>query len=90
MAVLGRRGGRRMPRVHLKRKEYAVKDFVGWVLMTGKELGLKKQDIAEKLNISSQSLSYKLNTGKFDIKEVLTLFETLEAEDEEILKLMKL
>lgn len=85
-----------MPRVAIKKKEYMIKDFTGWVLQKMKMNRLKQQDVADMLGIAQSSFSERINKcindGKniFSYEEVIMLLEEFNATDEEILRLMKL
>ena len=85
-----------MPRVAIKKKEYMIKDFTGWVIQKMKMNGLRQQDIADILGIAQGSFSTRvkkcIKTGQniFSFEEAIVLLKELEATDEEILRLMKL
>lgn len=85
-----------MPRVAIKKKEYMIKDFTGWVLQKARMSGLKQKDIAEMLGIAPSSFCERLKkcikTGQniFSLEEAIMLLKAFEATDEEILRLMKL
>lgn len=85
-----------MPRVTIKKKDYKLKDFKGWVDKQRRIHGLKQIDVAKALGISQQGLSARLKVedGKmpdpFSYGDLLTLFDLFETTDEEKLYLMKL
>lgn len=90
-----------MPRVTLKKKDYMVEDFPGWISGRMHKLGIRQTALAQNLGISQPCLSKRLSPprGKkaerkeidlFSYGDLLTLFKELEATDEEILQLMKL
>ena len=85
-----------MPRVAIKKKEYMIKDFTGWVLQKMKMNGLRQQDIADILGIAQGSFSTRekkcIKTGQniVSFEEAIMLLKEFEATDEEILRLMKL
>ena len=85
-----------MPRVAIKKKEYMIKDFTGWVIQKMKMNGLRQQDIADILGIAQGSFSTRvkkcIKTGQniFSYEEAIILLKAFEATDEEILRLMKL
>ena len=85
-----------MPRVAIKKKEYMIKDFTGWVLQKMKMNGLRQQDVADMLGIAQGSFSTRvkkcIKTGQniFSLEEAIMLLKSFEATDEEILRLMKL
>lgn len=81
-----------MPRVTLKKKEYMIADLPGWIAGRMHKLGLRQTDVAKSLGIRQPSLSGRLSKGEdlFSYGDLLTLFEELDATDEEILRLMRL
>ena len=85
-----------MPRVTIKKKEYMIKDFTGWVLQKARMNGLKQKDVADMLGIAQSSFSTRvkkcIKTGQniFSYEEAIILLKAFEATDEEILRLMKL
>lgn len=85
-----------MPRVPIKKKEYMIKDFTGWVLQKARMRGLWQKDIAKILNIAPSSFSTRvtkcIEEGQniFSFEEAIVLLKEFEATDEEILRLMKL
>ena len=85
-----------MPRVAIKKKEYMIKDFTGWVLQKARMAGLKQKDIAEMLGIAPSSFCMRLKKcvedgqNIFSLEEGMVLLKALDATDEEILRLMKL
>lgn len=86
-----------MPRVSLKKKEYMIVDLPGWIQGRMHRLGLKQKTVARELGISQPAFSLRLKPQKgkkiqdiFSYGDLLTLFECLEATDEEILRIMRL
>jgi len=86
-----------MPRVSFKKKEYMIKDLPGWIVGKMYVKGLKQKDIAEALDITPQAFCQKLkNKDKgspkdcFSYGDLLTIFDVLDATDEEKLRLLKL
>ncbi|MDE6749900.1 MAG: hypothetical protein K2K21_12690 [Lachnospiraceae bacterium] len=91
-----------MPRAALsleQKKVYKVKDLAGWIYGRMHSKGLKQEDLAKALNITSQAFSSRLNpktyeknkrADPFKYGDLLILFKVLEATDEEILWLMRL
>lgn len=78
-----------MPRIASKKKEYAVVDFRKWLYGELKTKGIRQADVAEWFGISQQATSVKIRTGNFDLMELLTIFEKLETDSEQIGKLLK-
>ncbi len=81
-----------MPRVTINKKDYKIKDLPGWIVGRMHVLGLKQEDIARELGLSQSAVSTRLNKKKYESGEVkdpfsygelLTLFQVLEATDEE-------
>lgn len=86
-----------MPRIAANRKEYMIKDFAAWVSGKMHVMKIKQADMADKLGITQQALSARLNTGEnkkpkdsFSYGDILTIFEVLEATDEEKQRFMTL
>lgn len=79
-----------MPRVTIKKKEYKVSDFSKWLVGKMYECKLRQEDMAKLIGITQPAFSNRLKKGLFEYSEMLTLFQELNATDEEILKLMKL
>ncbi len=78
-----------MPRVSINRKKYMIKDFPGWAKEMIKKKGFKQEKVAERMNMSQQSLSQRL-CGKieFTYSELVDLFEILELPEEDIIRWM--
>ena len=79
-----------MPRVHLKKKDYKVNDFCKWLKGKLASEGISQTELAEVINLTQPTISYKIKTGQFDLKEIITIFDFLKATDEEIIKAVKL
>lgn len=56
-----------MPRVELKKKEYKILDFKGWVVKQMKLTGKRQYEVAEALGISPGRLSLMLKIP--DVKD---------------------
>jgi hypothetical protein len=79
-----------MPKIKpLSRSERRREYFTKW--LRGKKAQEKVNNIAisDRLSISEQSVSFKNRRGSYSYLELVELFDTLHATDEEILKLMK-
>ena len=88
-----------MPRVAIKKKEYKILDFKGWIVHQMKMSGLTQYDIAEALGISQPNVSRMLKVPKrgerveidvFTYGDLLTLCELFEVSDEEKIRLLTL
>lgn len=77
-------------------KKNKVKDLPKFIVSKLYENDMTRQDYAESIGITKQSLSYRLKQEKekgsdlFTYGDLLTLFRETNATDEEILKVMKL
>lgn len=78
-----------MPRIKQFKKQYMAKDFPVWVIGTMRVLGITQKQLAEELGITQPTLSYKLKNCQFEYVELLTIFQTLKADDSTIVRLMK-
>lgn len=77
-----------MPRIKQNYAVYSAQDLKR--ITDQKRVGIYNQEeLGKRLNMSQQSLSIKLRNGKFTMKELQKLFQTLDFSDEEILKVMK-
>lgn len=84
-----------MPRVTLKKRDYKLKDFKGWVNGQMRVHGLNQEEVARKLGITQQGLSARLKVRNsempdpFSYGDLLILFDLFETTDEEKLRLLK-
>lgn len=77
-----------MPRIKQNYAVYSAQDLKR--ITDQKRVGIYNQEeLGKRLNMSQQSLSKKLQHGKFTMKELQKLFKTLNFSDKEILKVMK-
>ena len=79
-----------MPRVAIKKKDYMKKDMIEWIRQTMYALKISQERIGAILGLSQQCMSYRLRTGQFTYMELIEIFKTLQATDEEIIKFMKI
>lgn len=77
-----------MPRVKIKRHDYMVKDFSKWLIGEQKVNGYTQADLAEMLGCSQQTISRKIRTGDFNVKELIILFEKFGTRPEEVGKVL--
>ena len=67
-----------MPRIAINAKKYAMQDLGACIVDRRKRLGLTQADIAEKLGISQQQVSYmEKNPGRITQADMFTLREIL-------------
>lgn len=78
-----------MPRIRQYRQKYMLNDIGAWV--AGRMMRQRKTQsvVADEMGISQQALSLKIRNNQFTYGDLLKLFKILNAEDSEILKLMK-
>ena len=79
-----------MPRVTIKKKEYMISDLSQWIVGRMYAMEIRQRDMAELLGITQPAFCNKLKINYFTYGELLSILKTLEATDEEILRLMKL
>lgn len=79
-----------MPRVHLNRKTYKVKDISGWIVGRMYSMNIHQKQMSEELGISQQAFSKKLKNSNFTYSDLLTIIKVLNPEDEEIVKLLRI
>lgn len=87
-----------MPRVAIKKKDYMVTDLQGWIIGRMRMKKIRQADMAAELHITPQALSARLkppDKGKapkdpFSYGDLLTIFQLLEATDEEKIRLLSL
>lgn len=77
-----------MPRVDAYKEKYLVKDFEKAVK---KKMAMEftQAELGEKFGgISQSGMGYKIRNGKFDLVEMVRLFNVLEFSNEEVLKVL--
>lgn len=79
-----------MPRACINTKHYKQETIGGWIVSQLFKKNLKRAALAEALDITVQGLNWKLHNNSFDYGDLLTVFEFLGSEDEEVLFVMKL
>ncbi len=84
-----------MPRVAINKKKYMLQDLYVWISGKMSLKDMTQEDLGDILGISQEAVSARLSglkQGKDTLKynDLLTIFKTFEATDEEILKFMKL
>lgn len=78
-----------MPRVTLKKREYAEKDFIKWLKSEMEDRGIKQEDMGKLLGISQQAFSARVKKRQFNIKEVMIIFHEFDTPTDEIGHLLK-
>lgn len=76
-----------MARIETKRQKM-VRKLREFILGRMSAQHIKQQYVAEKLFITQPTVCYKLKTMTFDVSELMTLFEILEVEPDEVSRLM--
>lgn len=91
-----------MPRVDIKKKEYKLKDFKGWVRAQMHINHKTQKEVGEVLGLSQSKVSVMLKTpdtkkkeenvdlDPFSYGQLLVLFQLFDTPDEERLRLLKL
>lgn len=79
-----------MPRVQINRKKYMVTDLRRWIIGQMRVMHVNQEEMGKVIGVNQSGFSKRLSKGKFDHVELISIFERLEATDEEILRLMKL
>lgn len=78
-----------MPRVSINKKKYLKTDLREWIIGRMKSLNLTQEDMSKLMNITQQAFGYRLREGNFKNDQLYVIFETLQATDEDILRLMR-
>lgn len=79
-----------MPKVYLDRKEKKKDNLVEFITGRMKTLKLRQQDMADEIDITQPAFTNRLEKGYFTYEDLLSVFNKLEATDEEIVRLMRL
>lgn len=79
-----------MPKVCINKKQYKEESIGSWVVSQLFKKRLKRQLLADALDITRQALHWKLHNNSFSYSDMLTIFEFFESTDDEILQVMKL
>lgn len=66
-----------------------INDLGAWITGQLYKNHATQQELAKELKITQQGLSYKLKTNSFSYGDMLTIFEFLKTEEEQIIQLMK-
>ena len=79
-----------MPRLKIDDRESKKKTMRSWIKSQLSEQGITQTQISNRMNITSRGFRYKMQSMDFSYFELLTLFTTLDTDEKEIAKLMKL
>lgn len=77
-----------MPRVRIKKYDYATKDFCCWLRGEMARNGIRQRDLATELGVTQQSFSGKIRNGTFTLKDLLVIFGQIRPEAEQLGKLL--
>ena len=76
-----------MPRIAINAKKYAMQDLGACIVDRRRRLGLTQSDIAEKLGISQQQVSYmEKNPGRITQEDMFELNKLLNLDIPQLLK----
>lgn len=80
-----------MPRVvNINQQQRLRDDFYGWMLVEMKKQKITNAEMAETLGMSKQTFNYYKNNMKFTFTQLVLIFNKLNADEERIIKLMKM
>ena len=69
--------------------KFVIDRFVEFVDGRRRRLKKRQTDLGNALGITQQAFSHRMEGAKFELLDLVKLFEELEATDEEILRIMK-
>lgn len=78
-----------MPKVSINKELYKAKNLKKLIEMKMIQYEYKQKDLARVLNISQPALSKKMNENNYSLADFVTITETLNFTDEEILKAVR-
>lgn len=84
------KGGGKVPRVAIKKKEYMISDLSQWIAGRMYSRNIKQDEMGDLIGINQSSFCKRLKAGNFSYGDLISILKKLEATDEEILRLMKL
>jgi len=79
-----------MPRITSRRKFYKEKDIGSWVRGEMAKKKIRQKQMADCMGITQQAFGQKVNKNQFTYSDLLTIFQELQTEDAEIVKLMRI
>lgn len=78
-----------MPRVYITKQQQMNNRLVSLIYGTMKVQHVTQRQMADKLGISQQAYAKKLKKCQFTFVDLVTIFEVLDMQDEEILSVMR-
>jgi DNA-binding transcriptional regulator LsrR (DeoR family) len=78
-----------MPRVYITKQQQMNNRLVSLIYGTMKVQHVTQRQMADKLGISQQAYAKKLKKCQFTFVDLVTIFEELDMQDEEILSVMR-
>ena len=78
-----------MPRVYITKQQQMNNRLVSLIYGTMKVQHVTQRQMADKLGISQQAYAKKLKNSQFTFVDLVTIFEVLDMQDEEILSVMR-
>jgi len=79
-----------MPKTYLSDADRALARFQRWYKSAKAGNDVTDAQIARKLDVTQQAVSYKMKKGSLTLTDLMLIFRELGATDEEILKIMKM
>ena len=79
-----------MPKGFLREKDYKVQSFTTYVLGEMGIRGITQEELAKKMGITQQGVSWKITHRYWTHKDIIFLFDLFKTPDETILQLMRL
>ena len=80
-----------MPKVlPLSKTERKKEEFKKWIRGKRSAEGVTQEMLAKKMGITQQAAGVKLRKSQYSLEDLLILFQSVNATDEEILRMMKL
>lgn len=78
-----------MPRITSRKKMYMEKDIGSWVRGEMARKKIRQKHMADCMGITQQAFGQKVIKNQFTYADLLTIFQELQTEDEDIIRLMK-
>lgn len=78
-----------MPKVYITKQQQMNNRLVSLIYGTMKVQHVTQRQMADKLGISQQAYAKKLKNSQFTFVDLVTIFEELDMQDEEILSVMR-
>lgn len=77
-----------MPKTYLTRQDKLNNDLVVWIYGTMRAKKISQQKMAEALGIRQPSLNHKLRHGNFSFLDLTIIFDLLEPDEKDLMRLM--